>query len=106
MKAAFDQTSQHLWQVDLAKKLFTIYDESKKEGKERTILSFPDELIEKGLIHANSASHFRAFAEEILSGRTEGSANFIIRYSESGCYGWATLSYRIMYDDVGHAVRA
>ena len=106
LKTAFNQTSQHLWEVDLKTREFIAYQNTKDDSQEHLVTAFPDEVIEKGLVHSNSAEHFRKFADGMLAGQAEGSANVIIRYEDSGCYGWATMSYRLMYDDIGQAVRA
>ena len=62
---------------------------------------FPEYIIKNGWIHPNSISHYREFANELLSGKTQGYGNFIMQYHDTGCYGWKTMSYRMLYDDSG-----
>ena len=87
-------------------RIFTLYHYSKSpqvtappQGK------FPDFLIENGWIHPSSVKLFREFARELLEGRIQGYGNFIIQFQDTGCYSWASLSYRRLEDDAG-AVRA
>ena len=63
-------------------------------------------MIEKGIIHSNSIERFRKFSETMLRGQAEDSGNFIMRGQDTGCYGWVSMSYKMMYDDTGIAVRA
>ena len=106
LRSAFEQTTQGMWEVDLQSRIFTLYHYSKSpqvtappQGK------FPDFLIENGWIHPSSVKHFREFARELLEGRIQGYGNFIIQFQDTGCYSWASLSYRRLEDDAG-AVRA
>lgn len=106
LRSAFEQTTQGMWEVDLQSRIFTLYHYSKSpqvtappQGK------FPDFLIENGWIHPSSVKLFREFARELLEGRIQGYGNFIIQFQDTGCYSWASLSYRRLEDDAG-AVRA
>ena len=106
LRSAFEQTTQGMWEVDLQSRIFTLYHYSKSpqvtappQGK------FPDFLIENGWIHPSSVKNFREFARELLEGRIQGYGNFIIQFQDTGCYSWASLSYRRLEDDAG-AVRA
>ena len=106
LKTAFDQTSQHLWEVDLRKRLYISYEKALGNKREDMTLPFPDGLIEKGIIHSDSIERFRKFSETMLRGQAEDSGNFIMRGQDTGCYGWVSMSYKMMYDDTGIAVRA
>ena len=93
-----------MWEVDLQSRIFTLYHYSKSpqvtappQGK------FPDFLIENGWIHPSSVKLFREFARELLEGRIQGYGNFIIQFQDTGCYSWASLSYRRLEDDAGAA---
>ena len=104
LRSAFEQTTQGMWEVDLQCRIFTLYHYSKSpqvtappQGK------FPDFLIENGWIHPSSVKNFREFARELLEGRIQGYGNFIIQFQDTGCYSWASLSYRRLEDDAGAA---
>ena len=107
LQTAFEQTSKRLWDVDLQTRIFRAYTRDGKyhvlgEGREY----FPEHLIDGGWIHPNSVSRFKEFAAELLNGRAQGYGNFAIRNKDTGFYSWVTISYRMLFDDVGHAVRA
>ncbi len=107
LQTAFEQTTQSLWEVDVQAGTFSIFD---PEGKfctpQMTRAPFPSALITNGWIHPSSAARFQEFASELLGGRMQGYGNFIIQYYHTRCYGWAALSYRMLYDEVGRAVKA
>ena len=107
LQAAFDQTRRRMWEVDLNTGLFRAYG---RDGQYRPLgesgLRFPNQLVEEGWVHPSSVLRFRAFAGELLGGRAKGYGNFAIRDKDSGFYSWAAVSYRMMFDDVGRAVRA
>ena len=104
---AFDQTDQRLWEVDMASHFFRIFD---RDGKFCTPnpeqMLFPEALISNGWIHSNSVPRFQEFAKGLLSGQTQGYGNFIVQYQDTGCYSWAALSYRMLFDNVGRPVKA
>lgn len=104
LQAAFDQVAQPLWEVDLATRVFTLYRPGHSEAD--CALAFPDQLLEDGMIHAGSAAAFRRFAQELLSGQAQGFGNFVFRLGGSECYRWASLSYQMIFDDAGRALRA
>lgn len=107
LQTAFDQTSQQLWEVDIRERTFTSYWKTENgEVRELTLPDFPSQLISRGFIHQNSIDQFRQFASQILAGQSQGYGNFMVRYHDSTFFSWAALSYRTLYDDVGHAVRA
>ena len=107
LQIAFDQTTQTMWEVDVAQRTIHLFDQNGTfflpEGEENR---FPDALIDSGWVHPDSASRCREFARELLEGRVEGYCSLIIRYRSTGCYGWAALSYRMLFDEVGRASRA
>lgn len=107
LQAALDQTSKRLWEVDVPAGVFRIYtrDGSYRPLKENGT-QFPDQLIECGLVHPGSVERFRTFAQELLEGRTQGFGNFAVRMVGADCYSWASVSYRMLFDDVGRAARA
>ena len=105
LQAAFDQTYQLLWEVDLPSRTFSMFQ---RDGRTRIPeydrTAFPEHLIEGGWIHPNSMTRFRTFAQQLLNGQGQGFGNFIIR--RQGSYSWVTLSYRMLFDEIGRAVRA
>ena len=107
LQVAFDQTSKRIWEVDIPSRTFWGYTQN---GKEYSLGDsshrFPDDLIEGGWIHTNSVVRFRTFAQELLSGRVEGFGNFAVRNRDTGYYNWVSISYRMIFDEVGRAVRA
>ena len=107
LKTAFDQTSKRMWDVDIPTHRFHSYT---RDGKLRALdtayTDFPDCLVDGGWIHPNSVLRFRAFADELLAGKAQGYGNFAVRSVDTGYYGWASVSYRTIFDDVGRAVKA
>ena len=106
-RTAFDLTERHIWEVDLTTRIFRcaareIHYNSSSEGS----FLFPDALIDNGWVHPDSVARFRLFAKEMLNGSARGFGNFAVLRRESGCYRWASVSYRMLFDDVGRAVRA
>ena len=107
LQTAFEQTTQSLWEVDIPSGIFRIFDPAGKfcphrEGRQE----FPESLLLSGWIHPSSASPFQEFAAELMEGKDQGYGNFIVQYRQTGCYGWAALSYRMLYDEAGRAVKA
>lgn len=103
----FEQTSQDIWDVDLATGMFGLYQGSTVPGHlDVSKTAFPEEVIATGWVAPDSADNFRRFAKELYNGKVKGYGNFIIRYRSTGCYGWASLSYRMLFDEDGRAVRA
>lgn len=102
-----DQTDYLLWEVDIKSKAFRmLYTHGLLEGRQTIYKDFPESLIESGRIHSGSAEDFRGFARELLGGRMQGSGNFRIQYLRTSCYGWATLSYRMLCDENGRPIKA
>lgn len=107
LRIAFSQTTQVLWEVDVARRRVSVFDSSGKPiVAEATKAKFPESLIGSGWVHADSVSRFREFADELLGGKTQGYGNFIVRYRETGCYRWVALSYRMLFDETGRATKA
>lgn len=107
LQAAFDQTSKQIWEVDLATRTFSTFAQGGTRcSLEKTPLQFPNDLIEGGWVHPKSVARLQEFAQELLGGRTQGYGNFAVRNRDTGYYSWASVSYRMLYDDVGRAVRA
>ena len=101
------ETGCQLWEVDLKTKVFRFfYFDQPSDGRKTVYENFPDSLIETGRIHKDSASRFRSFAKEMLEGKAADSANFMIQYRKTSCYGWAALSYHMLHDEEGHPVKA
>lgn len=107
LQAAFDQTCRQMWEVDLATGQFRTFG---KDGKLLHLsaggMRFPNELVSQGWIHPGSVRRFRAFAGELMGGRAKGFGNFAVRDRDTGFYRWVSVSYQMMFDDVGRAVRA
>lgn len=107
LQVAFGQTAQRLWEVDIASHTFHFFgQDGLSQNPDIDGAAFPAQLVEAGWVHPNSAARFQTFAKELLSGQANGYGNFILKHQSTGCYGWATLSYRMLFDDVGHAVKA
>ena len=107
LQSAFEQTTQSMWEVDTESHIFTLFYYSRSaETAAPPQGPFPDFLISNGWIHPTSVERFRVFAQELLNGRMQGYGNFIIQYQNTGCYGWATMSYRRLCDDVGGTAKA
>ena len=106
LQTAFDQTTQHLWEVDIPDRTFRLFDREGGTGASGPSKSFPDALIADGWIHPNSVPRFREFAQELLGGRVQDYGNFIIQFQDTGCYGWAALSYRMLLDEAGQPLKA
>ena len=107
LRAAFEQTDYYLWEVQIPEKSVSFF--SRSAQAERPLISqisFPEALISNGWIHPDSVDRFRQFADEMLKGHTQGYGNFIVRFYNTGCFGWAALSYRTVCDDAGQPIRA
>ena len=107
LRVAFEQTPHVLWEVDVEKRTFAVYNVSTQTcDAQKKVPGFPEDMIESGVIHPDSAVNFRIFAEELLEGSKAASANFIMRDGKNGCYEWVALSYRMVYDMDGKPVKA
>lgn len=105
LRAAFDQTGQGIWEVDLASGVFSLHSEGKKGVPATEDSSFPEGLISSGWIHKDCALLFREFAKEMFDGNVKGYGNFALRYPDDSIYNWASMSYNTLFDDDGCAVR-
>ena len=102
-----DETDYQLWEADMKTRTFRLlYTKNILDGRQTVYANFPESLIEAGRIHRDSADRFRAFAAEMLSGKADGSANFMIQYRQTSCYGWASMSYHMLYDEEGRPEKA
>lgn len=107
LQSAFDQTTQGMWEVDLADKTFTLFGYVHSSRLSEALRgSFPDSLIESGWVHSDSVERFREFSSELLGGKAQGYGNFVLQNQDTGCYGWAALSYRLLLDESGRASKA
>lgn len=107
LESAFEQTAQDMWEIDLATRTFTLYHYGpSSHTAESSHGEFPESLLASGWIHPKSAERFKTFAQELLDGRMQGFGNFMIQYHDTGCYGWATLSYRRLCDEAGRTGKA
>lgn len=104
LSVAFDQVAQQMWEVDLAARTFCFYGPGQREASDA--IPFPEGMIEAGWVHPNSAEAFRGFARALGSGQTQGYGNFLLRLHPADAYRWAALSYQLLYDEAGRAVRA
>ncbi len=104
---ALEQIPQVLWEVSLKEKIFSRYDVKTQSCSRGTEMeNFPEGMIERGIIHPDSAEVFRHFAEGLLRGNKGGSANVIMK-NPSGCrYEWFSLSYHMIFDRSGSPVKA
>ena len=107
LQMAFAQTAQHLWEVDLTSGAFRIFDRDGISSYPETDQAvFPESLFANSWVHPSSLDRFREFADELMRGRAQGCGNFIVQDLDTGCYGWAALSYRMLYDEAGRPVKA
>ncbi len=107
LRVVMKQVPYKLWEVDVPKKLYRAYDCQSPSGEQgQQWKAFPDYLIQNGIVASNSAVSFRQFAERLLEGRTQGSGNFIMRNSETGSFGWNSLSYHMIFDETGSPLKA
>ncbi len=106
LQTAFEQTTQIIWEVDIENKTIDIYENGKFSCPEISGADFPEFIISNGYIHSDSVPRFKEFAGELLNGKIQDCGNFIVKYNNTDCYGWAALSYRMLFDCDGHAVKA
>lgn len=107
LRIAFGQTPHLMWEVDIKKHTYGIYDINRESCEDSAKMEdFPESLLENGMVHPDSAGNFREFARELLGGSDAGSGNFIIRDTANNCYEWIALSYHMTYDEEGNPVKA
>ncbi len=101
------QTDYQLWEADLKSRTFRLlHTPNIQEGRQTVYENFPESLVDSGRVHQDSAVRFRRFAEDMLNGKADDSENFVIQYRQSSCYGWASMSYHMLYDEEGHPEKA
>ena len=107
LQSAFEQTAQGMWEVDIASRTFTIFSYANGGHLSESIHGpFPELLLTNGWVHPNSVPRFQEFAQQLLQGQPQGYGNFITQFQDTGCYGWAALSYRVLCDEMGQSVKA
>lgn len=107
LQVAFGQTPHVLWEVDIEKRTFNTFNVTTQACDPDTVVTdFPETMIESGMVHPNSASDFRLFANALLEGNAAASANFIMRDGKNGCYEWVAMSYRMTYGIDGQPTKA
>lgn len=98
-QSVLEQTTQGLWELEPTTHVFRMIS-----GAERfsdiisKSMSFPEGLIEIGLIAPESADNLRGFAKEIFEGSSGGYGIFKIQYA-SERYEWAAFSYKTIYNE-------
>lgn len=101
------RTDNVLWEADLKNRQYRmLYAEDILQGRQSIYENFPESLIESGRIHRDSAERFRKFVCGMYEGRTEDSGNFMIRYRQTSCFGWGSMSYHMLFDEKGHPAKA
>lgn len=106
VRIAFEQTSRTLWEVDIAAKSVAIFDSSSKTNIPQVIIQdCPAGMITTGWVRSNSAEAYTQFFNEIIAGKPEGKDVFFMRYTNNS-YGWASMSYHMLYDEAGKPRRA
>lgn len=107
LKIAFENTTKAMWEVDVENKKYIFFNfKDDFDHQFNTLDNFPESLISTGWVHPDSASQFLKFGADILNGKTEGSGSFIMRYRLSDNYGWASLSYHMIFDSDGFPIKA
>ncbi len=106
VRIAFEQTSRTLWEVDIAKKTVAIFDITSNFNTPAILINnCPQGMIEAGWVHPNSTDIYTEFFNSILAGKYRDKGAFIMRYTNMK-YGWASLSYHMLYDDDGNPRKA
>lgn len=107
LQMVFDQTMQGIWEVDFSTRTFRMLGgDTPFDIKGESLKTFPEDLISSRCISHESGERFREFAEEMFDGRVQGYGNFIMKNRDTNGYGWASLSYRTVFDEVGRPVKA
>lgn len=107
LRVAFRQLPHILWEVDLEERTFSIYNVDEQKCQQDTkVRDFPEAFLDRHIVHPDSASDFGEFAKNLLSGRSAGRGNFIMRDGASSGYGWVAMSYRMIYDEEGRPLKA
>lgn len=107
LSVAFRQTPNVLWEVNIGARTYNIFNvDEQKCSPDTVIKDFPESFLERGIIHPESASDFRAFADDLMRGKNGGTGNFIMKDPARDCYGWVSLSYRMVADSEGTPLKA
>ncbi|MEY8354304.1 EAL domain-containing protein [Lachnospiraceae bacterium 54-53] len=106
-RIAFNQTAQTLWEMIIRSRKFAVFD-TKKQMYDDTLIfpDAPDSLIRAGLVHPVSQASFLTFFDEMTEGKKEDSAAFMMRYFRSNIWGWAKISYHMVFDENGMPLKA
>ncbi|MEG0751260.1 MAG: diguanylate cyclase [Oscillospiraceae bacterium] len=107
LRYAFEQTDATIWEFDINTRIFAVWDTvNQKYDESATFENAPESLAHNGWVHPEYREPFIEFFNGILSGKEKGSEDFIVRYFGSGMFGWATLSYHMVYDADGKPHKA
>ncbi len=107
LRMLLKQTDCQLWSVDLSSRMMYILEAGDDNGPQQQLFrDFPEAFIECGRVHPDSIRQFKKFAQNLLSGCANDSANFILQYRQTSCYGWSAVSYRMLYDEDGRPAEA
>ncbi len=107
LRVAFGQTPHLMWEVDIEKRTYNTFNVREQCCCPETVVEgFPESFIENGIVHPNSRTEFRKFAEDLLSGKRGDTGNFVIKDQVSDCYSWVSLSYRMTYNRDKEPVKA
>lgn len=107
LSLALDQAALTLWIVDIPSRRLYIYRKGDDaEGHEISYDDFPSCLVDNGALAPDSVKDFQRFASRLLGGQEQGSGNFMVRLPGRDHFTWVAISYRSVYDEVGHALRA
>lgn len=109
LRMLLSQSDCQLWSVDLSNRMMYILDPAENSGNEpqsRLFRDFPDGYIEAGRVHPDSIPQFKKFAYGLLSGRAQDSANFVLQYRRTSCFGWSAVSYQMLYGEDGRPTEA
>lgn len=100
LRTLYAETSARLWEVDVRTRRFRLFDARVRTDAAESG-EFPLALLESGIIHADSASLFRSFADGLLQGKEEDRGIFAVRLPPAETCRWMTASYRRICDDCG-----
>ena len=106
-RVAFSQTSRMLYEADVATDTISVFTgDGKRHGAESYITGLPDSAVVSGFIHEKSAAAFRKFYCDMKAGKQEDKGLFQCRYFSTGQYGWAAMSYQMVFDAEGKPQKA
>ncbi len=107
-RIAFNQTSQTLWEVDIRERTFTTFNLEGQEADDKQVAysDIPKSMLDADVPHPASKAVFAQFMNDLLSGKPEDSAVFVVRYFQTSIYGWARASYHTLYGEDGMPLKA